>query len=51
MMGLMVTFSWVPVHRGVKGNRMADRTAKEATKRISVDLVIYISWTEIKSRI
>ena len=51
MMCLTVHFLWVPAHIGVKGNEMADKVAKEATKNNDIDIVVSLSKTEIKSRI
>ena len=34
-----LTFSWLPGHRGVRGNEEADRLAREATRRGSADLM------------
>lgn len=46
--GISLSFTWVPAHRGVKGNEVADKLAKQATQKNSVDID---SKAEIKSTV
>lgn len=48
MLGLMINLLWVPGHYVLKGNEMADRTAKKAVRNSLVDFVVKFSKTEIK---
>lgn len=44
-MGLKLVFLWVPAHISIRGNKIADRVAKEVTKRRNIDLNINVSKT------
>ena len=51
MMGLSIILVWIPVHIGIKGNELADKCAKEATKRNHIDITVPFSESEIKTTI
>lgn len=48
MLNIIVSFMWVPAHRGIKGNETADSLAKEASKQENI-MDILFSKTEIKT--
>lgn len=47
--GSQVKFMWVPAHVGIRGNEMADKLAKRALLKDTVELQISLSKTEVKS--
>ena len=51
-MGLRVIFSWALAHIGIRGNEMADKAAKGATKKSSkiIRLVWQLASARQKSR-
>lgn len=42
MMWIIEVFFWVPSHVGIKGNTMADKATKEATKSRDIDLSVNV---------
>lgn len=51
MMGLSIILVWIPAHIGIRGNELADKGAKEATKRNQTDMEVPFSKTEMKTMI
>lgn len=47
---ITVTFHWIPSHQNIEGNEDADKVAKEATKKESVDVVAKLSYNEVRRR-
>ena len=47
--GIRISFGWVPVHMGVKGNDLADRYAKQAIQKQEVDVNEQHSKAEVRS--
>uniref|UniRef100_A0A3B5Q0T1 Reverse transcriptase domain-containing protein n=1 Tax=Xiphophorus maculatus TaxID=8083 RepID=A0A3B5Q0T1_XIPMA len=48
-MGLLVIFTWIPSHIGLRGNELADKYAKLASKYSDIDILVPFSREEIKS--
>ncbi|XP_027861616.1 uncharacterized protein LOC114137195 [Xiphophorus couchianus] len=48
-MGLLVIFTWIPSHIGIRGNELADKYAKQASKYSDIDILVPFSREEIKS--
>ncbi len=48
-MGLHITLLWIPAHIGVKGNKLAHKWAKKATKKNQVEITVLYSKAEMKS--
>lgn len=46
--GGSITIHWIPSHVGIKGNELADHSAKRATKHPNIDIKTSISLSQIK---
>ena len=47
--GIRISFGWVPVHMGVKGNELADKYAKQAIQKQEIDDNEQHSKAEVRS--